>query len=83
VEAVDADPAGWYLLRLPTARQLARRRGFPADRVDNAGMRAWCESRCRGGWLERPTDERGSVFLFERRDEAVAFALRWFPFKCG
>lgn len=77
------DRTNWTLVRLPTPRQLARRRGFPADRIDHPGMQAWCRRACRGGWQAQPTDARGTVYRFERPDDAVAFALRWFPFKCG
>ena len=77
------DPDHRHLIRIPTPKQLARRRGFPADQVDYPDMRAWCGRTCRGSWVVRPTNANGTVYLFEDRDDAMAFALRWFPFKCG
>ncbi len=74
---------GWHLIRIPTPAQLATRRGFPPDRIDYPRMKSWCETRCRAGWIEQPTDGGGTVYLFEARDDAMAFAFRWFPFKCG
>lgn len=80
---MNPDQNEWHLLRVPTPAQLKRRRGFPADHVEYQGMRRWCTAHCKFGWCEQPTDRHGTVFLFEDRSEAMAFALRWFPFKCG
>lgn len=77
------DAERWHLIRMPTPAQLARRRGFPPDRIDLSAMRAWCAGTCRGRWVVQPTTGEGTVYRFERRDDALAFALRWFPFKCG
>ncbi len=76
-------PRDWHLIRIPTQAELDRRRGFPADRIDLAAMRAWCETRCAGPWRAAPTMREGTVYRFRERDDAVAFALRWFPFKCS
>lgn len=85
-EAARTEAAGtedWHLVRLPTPAQLARRRGFPPDRIDNQSTRAWCARTCAKGWRVEDTTDAGTVYLFEDRGEAVSFALRWFPFKCG
>ena len=73
----------WHLVRIPSAVQLARRRGFPSERLDPDGMEAWCVRRCRRRWRVEPMRANGTVYRFEDRADAVAFALRWFPFKCG
>ena len=72
----------WHVIRIPHPAELARRRGFPPDRIDHDGMHAWCGQRCRERWTVEPTLRSGTVYLFEDRADAVAFALRWFPFKC-
>ena len=80
---MEIDVSQWHLIRIPTQAQLNRRRGFPHNRIDGVAMGLWCKKRCRSGWLEKPTGVNGTEYLFENRDEALAFAYRWFPFKCG
>ena len=83
-QRIEAQPTEeWHLVRVPTPAQLARRRGFPPDRVDNPRMQEWCARTCAKGWRVEESTDAGTVYLFEDRSEALAFALRWFPFKCG
>ena len=82
--ATEAPPAtaGWHPVRIPDRDQLGPRRGLPGDRIDHTAMRAWCESSCQGGWTVRQSWTSGTHYLFEDRSDALAFALRFFPFKC-
>lgn len=81
--AMTPAPETWHLIRIPHPDQLKRRRGFPPDRIDYGGMEAWCRRRCGEGWTVETTSPQGTVYRFRERGDAVAFALRWFPFKCG
>ncbi len=78
-----AQPEPWHLIRIPSPAQLAKRRGFPPDRIDHGRMQAWCESHCGAAWRVEAERAEGTVYRFEGRADALAFALRWFPFKCG
>lgn len=79
----ELDTGAWHLVRIPTPAQLARKRGWPADHIDYPAMRGWCERHCQARWREEETLASGTVYRFETRADALAFALRWFPFKCG
>ncbi|MCZ6524087.1 MAG: hypothetical protein O7A68_09515 [Alphaproteobacteria bacterium] len=46
-------------------------------------MEGWCARRCQRSWRVEPTPANGTAYRFEDRADAHAFALRWFPFKCG
>ncbi len=80
---MDDDLDDWHPVRIPAPDQLGPRRGLPADKIDEAGMRVWCESDCRGRWVIRPTANGGTLCLFADPGDAMAFALRWFPYKCS
>jgi hypothetical protein len=76
-------PAEWHRIRIPAQAELDRKRGLPHDHINLSAMQAWCETSCAGPWHAGETDRGGTVYRFRERDDVMAFALRWFPFKCN
>lgn len=81
------DPETWQPVRLPNKGESRNADFPPLDTFvsrEHEKMTQWCKKHCRGSWLPVPdTDGTGpTVFWFERDEDAAAFALQWFPFKC-
>ncbi len=72
----------WQVIRIPPAGRLGRSRGFPKVRIAPDAMMAWAQENCAGQWTGEIEAAGGATFRFEESQDAMAFAMRWFPFKC-
>ncbi len=72
----------WQTIRIPPAHRLGRSNGFPKERIAPERMMTWCRQNCAKRWTGEIKPAEGAVFRFENSEDAIAFALRWFPFKC-
>jgi hypothetical protein len=72
----------WQTIRIPPAERLGRSRGFPKQWIAPERMMAWCTQNCAKWWTGEIEPAGDAVFRFEDPADAIAFALRWFPYQC-
>ena len=56
---------------------------FGRDSIDAQAMADWCRRHCRGTWRVENEAPGRITFWFEQSEDASAFALHWFPFRCS
>jgi hypothetical protein len=74
--------AGWQPVRILKALDTSRSLGWPPENRDVRAMVAWCQKFCQGRWTIDLNENTVATFRFERRRDAMEFAVRWFPNKC-
>lgn len=81
-EPADLENAGWQPIRIAGIDARGRSRGFPERPVDHEKIERWCRGHCAAGWRVEHGTEQSRTYWFETADDAMAFAMAWFPFKC-